>query len=176
MTDEKQPHRVRASDPEREQYAELLRAAMSEGRLSMEEGEERLARVYAAVYRDELSPQVDDLPGGGWTDFTARPEYREEIRKHVRWHGIRVTGVALVVLGVWAVLATISHVPVFPLILLAIFLLMVTRGRRHRYHRWQRWQAMQAMHGAQPPWAHHGHPWHHHGWERGDRRGPGWRR
>ncbi len=50
------PNRLRTSDTEREQVAEILRAAMTEGRLTLEEGEERLAAVYAAKYRDELQP------------------------------------------------------------------------------------------------------------------------
>lgn len=56
--------RVRASDKEREQYASMLRAAMTEGRLTLEEGEERLAQVYAAKFRDELPPLTADLPEG----------------------------------------------------------------------------------------------------------------
>ncbi|HEU4425077.1 MAG TPA: DUF1707 domain-containing protein, partial [Pilimelia sp.] len=49
-------HRLRASDAEREQIATILRAAMTEGRLNLQEGEERLAAAYAATYRDELGP------------------------------------------------------------------------------------------------------------------------
>jgi Domain of unknown function (DUF1707) len=61
-TDPREPYRVRASDAEREQYAQILRAAMTEGRLTLEEGEERLAQVYAVKYRDELAPLTADLP------------------------------------------------------------------------------------------------------------------
>ena len=60
------PQRLRASDAEREQVAQVLRAAMTEGRLTLAEGEERLGQAYAAAYRDELTPLVADLPGGGW--------------------------------------------------------------------------------------------------------------
>ncbi|WP_198347946.1 DUF1707 domain-containing protein [Plantactinospora sp. KBS50] len=56
--------RLRASDAERERLADLLRTAMAEGRLTLAEGEERLATAYALVYRDELRPLVADLPGG----------------------------------------------------------------------------------------------------------------
>jgi hypothetical protein len=59
------PNRLRTSDKEREQVAEILRAAMTEGRLTLEEGEERLAAVYAAKFRDELGPLTADLPDGG---------------------------------------------------------------------------------------------------------------
>lgn len=58
------PGRVRASDAEREEFAELVREATGDGRLSLDEGDERLAAVYAAKYRDELQPIVADLPAG----------------------------------------------------------------------------------------------------------------
>ncbi|HKE64524.1 MAG TPA: DUF1707 domain-containing protein [Micromonosporaceae bacterium] len=55
--------RVRTSDAERERVAETLRAAVGEGRLTLEEGDERLATLYTTKYRDELPPLVADLPG-----------------------------------------------------------------------------------------------------------------
>jgi hypothetical protein len=55
--------RVRASDGEREAYAEVVREATGDGRLSLDEGDERLAAVYATRFRDELPPLVADLPG-----------------------------------------------------------------------------------------------------------------
>lgn len=58
---------VRASDAEREEFARAIREAVGEGRLSLDEGDERLARVYAVRYRDELRPLVSDLPREeGW--------------------------------------------------------------------------------------------------------------
>jgi uncharacterized protein DUF1707 len=58
------PTRVRASDAEREEYARIIREAVGEGRLALGEGDERLAKVYATRFRDELRPLVTDLPGG----------------------------------------------------------------------------------------------------------------
>jgi hypothetical protein len=55
--------RVRTSDAERERVAETLRNAVTEGRLTLEEGDERLAALYATKYRDELGGLVSDLPG-----------------------------------------------------------------------------------------------------------------
>src|SRR6266545_3185813 len=72
--------RVRASDAEREQYATILRAAMTEGRLNLEEGEERLAKAYAATYRDELDPLTADLPDGGRRALFDTPEMRAACR------------------------------------------------------------------------------------------------
>jgi Domain of unknown function (DUF1707) len=54
--------RVRTSDAERERVAEKLRTAVGEGRLTLEEGDERLASLYTTKYRDELGPLVADLP------------------------------------------------------------------------------------------------------------------
>ena len=67
--------RVRTSDAEREGIAQTLRAAVGEGRLTLEEGDERLATLYTTKYRDELAPLIADLPpsaddasrrGPGW--------------------------------------------------------------------------------------------------------------
>ncbi|HEY1488877.1 MAG TPA: DUF1707 domain-containing protein [Micromonosporaceae bacterium] len=55
--------RVRTSDAERERVAETLRTAVTEGRLTLSEGDERLAALYATKYRDELGALVADLPG-----------------------------------------------------------------------------------------------------------------
>ena len=54
--------RVRTSDAERERIAQTLRAAVGEGRLTLEEGDERLATLYTTKYRDELAPLIADLP------------------------------------------------------------------------------------------------------------------
>jgi hypothetical protein len=59
-----QPTRMRTSDAERERVAEVLRHAMSEGRLTLAEGEQRLAAAYAVTYR---SPRPKRRP---------RPEQR----------------------------------------------------------------------------------------------------
>jgi hypothetical protein len=53
---------IRASDAEREHHAELLREHAAQGRLTVDELDERLDRVYAARTVGELSPIVSDLP------------------------------------------------------------------------------------------------------------------
>ncbi|MEV6551548.1 DUF1707 domain-containing protein [Streptomyces sp. NPDC051597] len=60
---------MRASDAERERVAEALRDAVAEGRLDMEEFEERLEAAYKARTHGELAPLVRDLPAPG-----VRPE------------------------------------------------------------------------------------------------------
>ncbi|MFF9570146.1 DUF1707 domain-containing protein [Streptomyces sp. NPDC014685] len=56
---------MRASDTEREHVAETLREAVAEGRLEMEEFEQRLEAAYKARTRGELEPLVRDLPAPG---------------------------------------------------------------------------------------------------------------
>jgi hypothetical protein len=58
--------RVRASDAEREEYARIIRDSVGEGRLNLDEGDERLAALYAAKFRDELPSLIADLPAEGW--------------------------------------------------------------------------------------------------------------
>jgi hypothetical protein len=55
--------RLRASDADRDRVAEVLRAAASDGRLTLAELEERLDQLYAAKTYGELEPVVEDLPG-----------------------------------------------------------------------------------------------------------------
>ncbi len=56
---------MRASDAERERVAESLRDAVAEGRLDMEEFEQRLEAAYKARTHGELEPLVRDLPAPG---------------------------------------------------------------------------------------------------------------
>lgn len=54
---------VRASDAERDQAAEILRAGYAEGRLGRAELDERIAAAYAAKTRADLRDLTSDLPG-----------------------------------------------------------------------------------------------------------------
>ncbi|PZF81416.1 hypothetical protein C1I92_21440 [Jiangella anatolica] len=54
---------MRASDADREQVADVLRQAASEGRLSLTELEDRIEALYAAKTYADLEPVVGDLPG-----------------------------------------------------------------------------------------------------------------
>jgi Domain of unknown function (DUF1707)/Cell wall-active antibiotics response 4TMS YvqF len=53
---------LRASDADRERVADVIRQAAGEGRLTMEELDERLDAVYAAKTYAELEPITRDLP------------------------------------------------------------------------------------------------------------------
>jgi hypothetical protein len=56
------PQHLRASDADRERIAETLREAAGDGRLTMDELDERLDAVYAAKTYAELVPITHDLP------------------------------------------------------------------------------------------------------------------
>jgi Domain of unknown function (DUF1707)/Cell wall-active antibiotics response 4TMS YvqF len=56
------PRLLRASDADRERVAEVLRSAAAEGRLHLDELDERLAAVYAARTYADLEPITHDLP------------------------------------------------------------------------------------------------------------------
>ncbi|HEV3382093.1 MAG TPA: DUF1707 domain-containing protein [Trebonia sp.] len=56
---------LRASDTDRERVAEILRQAAGDGRLTLEELDERLDAVYAAKTYAELEPITNDLPDSG---------------------------------------------------------------------------------------------------------------
>src|SRR4051812_14186334 len=56
------PDRMRASDRERESVVAVLRMAAAEGRLTVEELEQRTAAAYAAATRGDLGTLLDDIP------------------------------------------------------------------------------------------------------------------
>lgn len=58
---------MRASDADREQVAQQLHKAMSEGRIDMSELDERLTTLYQAKTVGELAPLTADLPGASPT-------------------------------------------------------------------------------------------------------------
>jgi hypothetical protein len=150
-TDPRGPHRVRASDAEREQYAQILRTAMGEGRLTLEEGEERLGQVYAAKYRDELSPLTADLPDGGRQASADQSEARAAFRTGMASHaGLAavVAVVAVVAVGLWALSGAHFFWPLVPL----LFLWFGVR-RRLGWRRGHAWSATGCGRGGRPPWA-----------------------
>jgi hypothetical protein len=67
-----EPRNLRASDADRERVANVLREAAGDGRLTMDELDERLDAVYAAKTYAELEPITHDLPDGGATYVPAR--------------------------------------------------------------------------------------------------------
>jgi hypothetical protein len=134
------PHRLRASDSEREQVAELLRTAMGEGRLTLEEGEQRLGAVYEARYRDELGPLTADLPDGGRTALAETPQARAAVRRRLRRHAGVVAFLAVALTGLWVISQAHFFWPAIPLAFLAVGLARHARYGHvapHHYYRHQ---------------------------------------
>jgi Domain of unknown function (DUF1707) len=142
--------RIRTSDQERERIAEILRAAMTEGRLTLEEGEERLAAVYAAKYRDDLKPLTADLPDQGRRALADTPEARQAARHHLRRHAGFVAFIALVLTGFWALSHAVFFWPAIPLFFLVMGLARHARMRRYGYgygHRFDRGERVAPWNG-----------------------------
>jgi hypothetical protein len=82
---------LRASDADRERVAEVLRDALAEGRLDMEEFEERLDATYKARTYGELAPITRDLPAAGPAAAAPRLSMTKEPVSDGSWAG-RITG------------------------------------------------------------------------------------
>jgi hypothetical protein len=143
MTTETPGGRVRASDAEREEYAAKVREAVGEGRLTLGEGDERQAALYAAKFRDELHAPIADLPrpatpalgrGGGG------PAHRGgAFRRHVSF--VVVLSAALV--GLWLLTGAHFFWPAIPLFFLVMGLYRHARwaGWRHHHYRDHSWRS-----------------------------------
>ncbi len=125
-----EPNRLRASDAEREYVTTVVRAAMTEGRLTLDEGEERITAVYAARFRDELGAFTADLPGNGRPARADTPEAHAEARRHLRRHTRFVAAVAVVLTALWIVSEAQFFWPAIPLAFLVMGLA--------RHARWSR--------------------------------------
>jgi len=98
---------IRASDAEREQHAELLREHAAQGRLTVDELDERLDRVYAARTRGELAPVVADLPA-------PRPRPRRPARRRPELSAF--VAVNLLLIAIWAATGAGYFWPIWPLL------------------------------------------------------------
>lgn len=77
------PSNLRISDSDRHKVAEVLREAAAEGRIDVEELEERLEATYAAKTYGDLVPITIDLPGhpqGAGGTPAVRPSGRPAVR------------------------------------------------------------------------------------------------
>jgi hypothetical protein len=115
--------RMRAADADRAKAVEKLGRHLGEGRLTVEEFDDRVIQAHAAVYLDQLPHLFADLP----PDPAPPAPHRSR-------PGAWAPSAALVVLAAlvlsWSMVMAVHGVaPVFPLLLLFLFL-------RHR--RWSR--------------------------------------
>jgi hypothetical protein len=152
MTSESMPGRVRASDAEREEYATIIRDAVGEGRLSLGEGDERLAGAYAAKHREDLRPLIADLPQAarrgpqgyrpapyGWPPNLPAPP---DGSRHYPPGPVRYLGFAMIVsailVGLWAITSSTFFWPAFPIAILAIVAVRRLFGFGWYRRRWYR--------------------------------------
>ena len=122
---------LRASDAEREHHAELLREHAAQGRLTVDELEERLDRVYAARTRGELEPVIADLPAAE-RPHARRPPRRPRVRRDL----VPFIAVNLVLIAIWAATGAGYFWPIWPLLGWGLGLMgPCTRpGHRRRAH------------------------------------------
>lgn len=112
--------RMRASDQDRDEVAELLCDAYALGRLSREELEERSVTAYSARTWGELQDLTGDLPGpaadGLPADLVARRNETRRAWAPIIWMCLLVLAVGQAgreVPGAVWVIAVVSMVPVF---------------------------------------------------------------
>ena len=96
--------RLRISDDDRHQVAELLRRSAGEGRLDIEELEQRLDATYAAKTYGELFPITADLPVAAGTPTPVVPQPSSTIANRYDTSVAIMTGTDRT--GVWEVGAT----------------------------------------------------------------------
>ena len=115
--------RMRAGDKDRQRVVEQLGKHFGEGRLTVEEFDERVVRAHASVYLDELPALTADLPSD------PQPHPRPTRRPAPRVPA--VVFVLLAMLVAWSTVAAVIYgaPPLFALFL--VFMLL-----RHR--RWSR--------------------------------------
>ena len=97
---------LRASDAERERVVSHLRTNAGEGRLTIEELDERVEQVYAARTRKELAALTADLPRAPRPRADARAEFSEHLRTYL--------GVMLLLVVIWALAGMGYFWPIWP--------------------------------------------------------------
>jgi hypothetical protein len=135
------PARLRTSDTEREEIAEILRAAMAEGRLSLDEGGERLATAYAATFRDELDVLTRDLPHGGRPALARMPHRRAATRRSLQRHASFVLIAAGLLITLWVLSGAHFFWPALPLFFLVTGWFRHVRWGRYQFHHGMRTHA-----------------------------------
>jgi hypothetical protein len=111
--------RMRAGDKDRQRVVEVLGKHFGEGRLTVEEFDDRVVRAHGSVYLDELPALTADLPGEPQPQ--SQPQYRRRSRQ------VRVPAFAVVLIAMllaWTMVAAVVHgaPPFFALVLLFLFL------------------------------------------------------
>ena len=117
--------RMRAGDKDRQRVVEQLGKHFGEGRLTVEEFDERAVRAHASVYLDELPALTADLP----RDPQPQPQHRRGHGRRCECPGLLVLLIAMLL--AWSMVAAVIYgvPPLFGLFVLFLFL---------RHMRWSR--------------------------------------
>ena len=121
---------IRASDAERERVADELRAHAGEGRLDVDELDERLKAAYAARTRADLQGLTADLPAAP-PPKPKPPSVRERGLGLLELGGGYV-GMMVLLIAIWAVTGAGYFWPIWPAIGWGFALLTGTNVFRHR--------------------------------------------
>jgi Domain of unknown function (DUF1707) len=115
---------MRASDSDRDRVAGMLREHYAEGRLTVDEFDERLEKLYASKTYGELQLITADLPGIDLGTYSARVEQRKEADKAAkarakRRKDLRDGWAAWAVIGgvnwvIWLIVSLTSDGDVYP--------------------------------------------------------------
>ncbi|MEE2035452.1 DUF1707 SHOCT-like domain-containing protein [Rhodococcus chondri] len=107
----------RISDAEREQLVERLGGNLTAGRLTIDEFDQRVARVYRAVTVDEALRVFDDLPAVTVPQPARDPAPGRRLPTHQRVEWSAWLGIGGLNVAIWAVvsLATASWVYPWPI-------------------------------------------------------------
>jgi hypothetical protein len=100
------PVHLRASDADRHQIAERLKAALDEGRLSLHEYDDRVKEAYAAQTYADLLPLTADLPKPGLSAAEVNARRAAEVKRAAR----RMPTALLVLWTIWGALAAVNLV------------------------------------------------------------------
>jgi hypothetical protein len=102
---EPRPPRLRASDADRERTVEQLRRHHADGRLDLEEFNERMDRAYAAKTLAELDELMTDLPRDATpaSARAARPPAERQARRRQTFYRSLATylAVSAMMVGIW---------------------------------------------------------------------------
>ena len=118
---------VRASDAERERVAKMVGDAAGEGRLTLDEAEERLERIYATRFRHELDTHIADLPGDRRSNPPPLRGADGRFPVRLRIHAAVAVVVSVLLIVRWAVLDVPFFFPVFPMFFLFASLVIHAR-------------------------------------------------
>jgi hypothetical protein len=99
---------VRASDAEREEVITALRTHAGDGRLGIEELDERIEAAYAAKTRRELAALTNDLPRAPRPPGDQRREFAEHLRLYL--------SVMALLVVIWALTGMGYFWPVWPIV------------------------------------------------------------